>query len=101
MMLRTFWLAVLLGICSADAFANSIAPASGQAARYVAGDSSNNMLYIAPPNAAGISINRFTTFNVTSPLLLVNTPTYQFASGAPVNPARTVVLIAEKFDVRT
>lgn len=100
-MLRISWIAILLSICSADVFANSIVPVSGQAARYVADSSIENMLYVAPPNSAGISINRFTTFTATSPLLLVNTPTYQLATGAPVNPARTVVLIAEKFDLRT
>lgn len=91
----------LLGISTVDVFANAIVPVPGQAARYVADSSIRNMLYVASPNAAGISINRFATFDATSPLLLVNTPTYQLATGAPVNPARTVVLIAEKFDLRT
>jgi hypothetical protein len=101
MVLRISYFVVLLCVCAVDVFANTIVPASGQTVRYVADGSAKNMLHVAPPNAAGISINRFSKFETTSPLLLVNTPTYQLATGAPVNPARTVVLIAEKFDLKT
>ncbi|WP_054114251.1 hypothetical protein [Marinagarivorans algicola] len=77
------------------ASATVITPQAGQQisfnADYVAG---HDFLNITPPNSAGISVNKFSRFDVNAPLKLVNTPSYHEVTGAPMPSAKTVVIIA-------
>ncbi len=77
------------------ASATVITPKAGQQVRfnadYVAGQ---DFLNINPPNSAGISVNKFSRFDVDAPLKLMNTPSQHQVTGASISSAKTVVIIA-------
>lgn len=75
--------------------ANVVQPLSGQNVRYLPNQiAGEDFIYVNPPNAAGISVNRFSALELDSPIKLMNTPSYEAATDAPVASSRLVVIIS-------
>ena len=85
---------VILSACVANTALASIITPSHSATRYLPNHvGTEDFLYVAPPNAAGLSINYFSRLEVTERLKIVNTPSYHADSGEPIASANTVVII--------
>lgn len=81
-----------------QSIATTITPTGGQQTKYLPNHvAGQDFLYINPPNSAGISINKFSTFDLDRPLKLSNTPGYDQISGAAIPSASTVVIVVNKY----
>ncbi len=95
--------ATLLMFLSLGAFASTIVPNTTNTSVVSGDNGASDLVSLSPPNASGISVNRFDYFSVINrPVSLVNVPSYVGSNENEVfsGPAELIVIQAPTIDIQ-